>query len=337
MQHLLARTRALPALLVLVLASSAASAQYALTNLVSDLSGKAQHQDTLLKNAWGIAYAPGGAFWVNDEADGWSTLYDGKGNKQSLEVIVPTANGTGFGTPTGMVYNGSQEFKISNWVSEFLFATFDGSIQGWSSFNSSATLVGATSTGSVYTGLAITSKTSGNSLFAADSANNRVDIYNGTFQKTGSFTDPTIPAGFAPFGIQDIKGQLYVTYAATNGGSGGYIDIFTETGTFVKRFASNGPLNQPWGLAVAPSSWGTLSGTLLVGNNTMTGTIHGYNLTTGKLVGTLKTSTGKAITINGLWALQFGGGSALNGNKNQLFFTAGPSCIDGYFGVINFK
>jgi uncharacterized protein (TIGR03118 family) len=236
-----------------------------------------------------------------------------------------------------MVYNGSQEFKISNWVSEFLFTTFDGSIQGWSSFNSSATLVGATSSGSVYTGLAITSKTTGNSLFAADSAHNRVDIYNGTFQLTGSFSDPTIPAGFAPFGIQDIKGQLYVTYAATNGGSGGYIDIFTEAGVFVKRFASNGPLNQPWGLAVAPSNWGTLSGTLLVGNNTMTGTINGYNLTTGKLVGPLKTSAGKVIKINGLWALEFGGGSPLNGNKNQLFFTAGPSCIDGYFGVINFK
>jgi len=337
MQHLLARTRTLPALLVLVLASSAASAQYALTNLVSDLSGKAQHQDTLLKNAWGMAYAPGGAFWVNDEADGWSTLYDGKGNKQSLEVIVPTANGTGFGTPTGMVYNGSQEFKIDNWVSQFLFATKDGSIQGWSSFNSSATLVGATSSGSVYTGLAITSKTTGNSLFAADSANNRVDIYNATFQKTGSFTDSTIPPGFAPFGIRDIKGQLYVTYAATNGGSGGYIDIFTETGTFVKRFASGSPLNQPWGLAVAPSSWGTLSGTLLVGNNTSTGTINGYNLTTGKLVGTMKTPGGTVIKINGLWGLQFGGGTALNGNKNQLFFTSGPNDTDGYFGVINFK
>jgi uncharacterized protein (TIGR03118 family) len=339
MQRLLDRIYSLFALLGLGLMflPSSASAQYALTNLVSDLSGKARHQDTLLKNAWGIAYAPGGAFWVSDEADGWSTLYDGKGNKQSLEVIVPTAAGTGFGTPTGMVYNGSQEFKIDSWASEFIFTTFDGSIQGWSSFNSSATLVGATSSGSVYTGLAITSKTSGNSLFAADSANNRVDIYDGTFQLTGSFTDSTIPAGFAPFGIRDINGQLYVTYAATNGGSGGYIDIFTEQGTFVKRFASNGPLNQSWGLAVAPSNWGALSGTLLVGNNTMTGTINGYNLTTGKLVGTLKTSAGKAIKINGLWGLDFGGGSALNGNKNQLFFTAGPSCIDGYFGVINFK
>src|ERR1700746_996662 len=104
MQRLLGRTLLLPALLVLVFTSSAALAQYQLTNLVSDLSGKAQHQDTLLKNAWGTAYAPGGAFWVSDEASGWSTLYDGKGNKQSLEVIVPTANGTGFGTPTGMVY-----------------------------------------------------------------------------------------------------------------------------------------------------------------------------------------------------------------------------------------
>src|ERR1700752_4158713 len=131
MQRLLGRIYSLSALLALGLTffPSAASAQYALTYLVSDLSGKAQHQDTLLKNAWGIAYAPGGAFWVSDEADGWSTLYDGKGNKQTLEVIVPTANGTGFGTPTGMVYNGSQEFKIDNWVSAFLFATKDGSIQ----------------------------------------------------------------------------------------------------------------------------------------------------------------------------------------------------------------
>jgi uncharacterized protein (TIGR03118 family) len=334
-QRLLGRIHVLPALLVLVFTSSAALAQYQLTYLDSDLAGKAKHQDTLLKNAWGLAYAPGGAFWVSDEASGWTTLYDGSGNIQTLKVIVPPASGTGAGTPTGMVYNGSQEFKIKSWVSEFLFATLDGTIQGWSGFNPNSTLIGVTSKGAVYTGLAITSKTSGNTLYAADSANNKVDMYNGTFSLIGSFTDSTIPPGFAPFGIQDIGGQLYVSYASTTGGSGGYIDIFTETGTFVKRFAHGSPLNQPWGFAVAPSNFGTLSNTLLISNNTSTGTINGYNLTTGKLVGTVKTSTGKVIQINGLWGIEFGGGSTLNGQKNQLFFTSGPSDTDGYFGVIN--
>jgi uncharacterized protein (TIGR03118 family) len=339
MRRLLTRVHVISAALalLLVLSSSAALAQYQLTNLTSDLAGKAKHQDPLLKNAWGLVYSPGGPFWVSDEADGWSTLYDGKGNPQSLQVIVPPASGTAAGTPTGIVYNGSTEFKISNWTSVFLFATLDGTIQGWSSFNPNATLIGTKSAGSVYTGLAITSKTSGNSLFAADSANNRVDIYNGSFSLTGSFTDSTIPAGFAPFGIQDINGQLYVSYASTSGASGGYIDIFTETGTFVKRFTQGSPLNQPWGFAVAPANFGTFSNALLISNNTNTGTINGYNLTTGKLIGTMKNTANKTLIIKGLWGLEFGGGSSSNGQKNQLFFTAGPSDTDGYFGVIAFK
>jgi uncharacterized protein (TIGR03118 family) len=336
MPRLLGRTHVLPALLglVLVLASSSAFAQYQSTLLVSDLAGKAKHQDPLLKNAWGLVYSPGGPFWVNDEASGWSTLYDGKGNPQSLQVIVPSANGIGSGTPTGIVYNGSQEFKIDTWTSLFLFATLDGTIQGWSDFNPSATLIGATSAGAVYTGLAITSKTSGNSLFAADAANNKVDIYDATFSLVSSFTDPAIPAGFAPFGIQDIGGQVYVSFASTSGGPGGYIDIFTEDGTFVKHFTHGKPLNQPWGFAVAPTNFGTLSGTLLISNNATAGTISGFNLTTGKLVGTIENSAGKAITIPGLWGIEFGGGSSSNGQKNQLFFTAGPNDTDGYFGAI---
>jgi uncharacterized protein (TIGR03118 family) len=339
MRRLLTRVHIISAALglLLVLSSSAALAQYQLTNLTSDLAGKAKHQDPLLKNAWGLVYSPGGPFWVSDEADGWSTLYDGMGNPQSLQVIVPSASGVGAGSPTGIVYNGSTEFKIDSWTSVFLFATLDGTIQGWSSFNSSATLIGAKSAGSVYTGLAITSKASGNTLFAADSANNRVDMYNGTFSLIGSFTDSTIPAGFAPFGIQDIKGQLYVSYASTSGAAGGYIDIFTEQGTFVKRFTQGGPLNQPWGFAVAPANFGTFSNALLISNNSSTGTINGYNLTTGKLIGTMKNTLGKNLIIKGLWGLDFGGGSSSNGQKNQLFFTAGPSDTDGYFGVIAFK
>jgi uncharacterized protein (TIGR03118 family) len=339
MHRLLGRTHVLSAALglLLVLSSSAALAQYQLTNLTSDLAGKAKHQDPLLKNAWGLAYSPGAPFWVSDEADGWSTLYDGQGNPQSLQVIVPSASGIGSGKPTGIVYNGSTEFKIDSWTSVFLFATLDGTIQGWSAFNPSATLIGAKSAGSVYTGLAITSKTSGNSLFAADSANNKVDIYDGNFNLTGSFTDSTIPAGFAPFGIQDIKGHLYVSYASTSGASGGYIDIFTEQGTFVKRFAHGGPLNQPWGFAVAPANFGTFSSALLISNNANAGTINGYNLTTGKLIGTMKNTAGTNLIIKGLWGLEFGGGSSSNGQKNQLFYTAGPSDTDGYFGMIVFK
>jgi uncharacterized protein (TIGR03118 family) len=323
--------------LILVLLSSSALAQYQRVFLVSDLSGKAKHTDPLLKNAWGLAYSPGAAFWVSDEASGWSTLYDGKGNPQTRQVIIPAASGSGAGTPTGIVYNGSQEFKIDTWTSLFLFATLDGSISGWSDFNPGAALIGATNPGASYTGLAITHKASGNSLFAADAANNKVDVYDATFTLVSSFTDPTIPAGFAPFGIQDIDGKVYVAYAATSGGGGGYIDVFDEDGTFVRHFTHGKPLNQPWGFAVAPSDFGPLSNTLLISNNATAGTINGFDRKTGKLVGTLMNAASKPITINGLWGIEFGGGSAANGQKNQLFFTAGPSDTDGYFGVINFE
>jgi uncharacterized protein (TIGR03118 family) len=336
MQRSRKHTLALCAVLVLMVGfvASSAVAQYTAMNLTSDLTGKAKNTDPKLKNPWGLAYSPGAPFWVSDEASGYSTLYTGTGVPQSLQVKVPPISGTGLGTPTGIVYNGAQEFKIDNWVSEFLFATLDGTIQGWSDFDPSTTLIGATSPSASYTGLAITSKTSGNSLFAADAAGNKVDIYNATFQLTGSMTDPSIPAGFAPFGVQDINGQVYVSYAATNGGTGGYIDIFTEAGKLVKHFAKGAPLNQPWGVAVAPASWGTLSGALLVSNNTTAGTIVGYNLTTGKLIGTMQTAAGKNLIINGIWGIEFGGGTSSNGQKNQLFYTAGPNDTDGYFGVI---
>jgi len=339
MHRFLSRTHVVSAALglLLVLSSSEALAQYQATYLTSDLTGKAKHTDPLLKNAWGLAYSPGAPFWISDEASGYSTLYDGMGNPQSLQVKIPPATGTAPGAPTGIVYNGSTEFKIDTWTSVFLFATLDGTISGWSAFDPSTALIAVKTAGAVYTGLAITSKTSGNSLFAADSANNKVDIFDGNFNLTGSFTDPAIPAGFAPFGIQDIGGQVYVSFASTSGASGGYIDIFTETGTLVKHFTHGKPLNQPWGFAVAPTNFGTFSKALLISNNTSTGSINAYNLTTGKLMGTLSNSAGKALSISGLWGIEFGGGSSSNGQKNQLFFTAGPNDTDGYFGVIVFK
>src|SRR5579862_5456454 len=293
--------------LTVVMVTGAAVAQtFAGAYLVSNLSGKAAHTDPLLQNAWGLAYAPGGAFWISDDADGWSTLYDGSGNPQTLQVIVPSSSGTGPGSPTGIVYNGSSEFKIENWTSLFLFASLDGTISGWSAFFPSSTLIAVRSAGSVYTGLAITSHASGNFLFAADNANNKIDIYDANFNLVKSFTDSSIPTGFSVFGIQDIGGQLYVSFASTSGGVGGFIDIFKEDGTFVKHFAHGKPLNQPWGFAVAPKNFGPLSGTLLISNNTNTGTINGFNLKTGKFVGTITDSTNKPIKINQLWAIEFG-------------------------------
>jgi uncharacterized protein (TIGR03118 family) len=326
--------------LLLVSVSSTALAQYKITNLTSNQSGKAKHTDSLLVNAWGLAYAPGAPFWVSDEGNGWSTLYDGSGTPQSLQVIVPSASGSGPGSPTGIAYNGSTEFKIDSWTSLFLFATLDGTIQGWSHFSPNQTLIGVNNSANKasYTGLAITSKSSGNFIYAADTFNNIIDVYDGNFTFVKSFTDAKIPKGFVVFGIQDIKGKLYVSYVNAAGGPGGYIDIFKEDGTFVKRFAHGAPLNQPWGFAVAPKNFGTLSNTLLISNNTNSGTINGFALATGHFVGTITNAAEKPIKIDQLWGIEFGGGTTSNGKTNQLYFTAGPNNnVNGLFGVIAFK
>lgn len=321
----------------LIFACSAALAQYTPVILDSNLSGKAKHIDPLLVNPWGLAYGPSTAFWVSDEGSGWSTLYDGSGNKQALEVIVPPANGTGSGSPTGIVYNGSQEFTIDSWPSEFIFATLDGTIQGWSHFNSSSTLIAVNNnkSGASYTGIAVTAKSSGNVLFAANFNSGNVEMYDANFNLIGTFRDPAAPKGVVPFGIQDINGQVYVTWAQSNGASGGLIDIYTESGTLVKHLTHDSHLNQPWGIAMAPSNFGPLSNTLLISNNTNSGTINGFNPTTGAYVGTI-TANNKPIVITQVWGIEFGGGSASNGQTNQLFVTAGPPAnnTDGYFGYI---
>jgi uncharacterized protein (TIGR03118 family) len=337
MQLLLGRNRFFSMLLglALVLVSSSAFAQYSASYLTSNVSGKATYTDPLLQNAWGIAYGPSDPFWISDEADGWSTLYDAQGQPQTLQVVVPSASGSGPGSPTGIVYNASSEFAIDSWVSVFLFATLDGTIQGWSPFNSSSSLIAVTAAGASYTGLAITNHPSGNMLFAADFANNKVDVYDGSFNLVNSFTDPAVPAGFAPFGIQDIDNHVLVAYAATNGGPNGVIDIFTEAGSLEKHLVVGKPLNQPWGMALAPAKFGKLSKTLLVTNNVTKGTINGFNVKTGKLVGTMTTSANKPLTINGIWGIVFGGGTSENGATNQLFFTAGPNDSFGLFGVID--
>ena len=322
--------------------SNAALAQYQLTNLVSNQFGAAKHDDPMQVNGWGLAYGTGGPFWVSDNGSGWSTLYNGQGVKKGLQVLVPSESGAGPGSPTGIVFNGSNgEFQVQGWQAFFLFATLDGTISGWapqSNPNDAIIAVDNSKSGAVYTGLAITSKASGNFLYAADAANNKVDVYDGSFNFVTSFTDSTLPAGFAPFGIQDIGGLVYVAFASATGSSGGYIDIFREDGTLVGPFTSGKPLDQPWGFALAPANFGPLSNTLLISNNNNNGTINAFSLKNGQFVGTVRDAQGKNIVIDQLWGIEFGGGTANNGRTNQLFFTAGPhGNLAGTFGVIGVK
>lgn len=325
--------------LALLFVCNTAAAQYELTNLVSNQAGVAKHDDPLIVNAWGLVHGPGTPWWVSDNMSGWSTLYNANGVKQGLVVEIPTATGAGVGSPTGVVFNGSQDFKVNGQSTFFIFATLDGTISAWApNIDLNNALIQVKKAGAVYTGLAITNNASGNLLFAADNANNKVDVYNGSFQHIKSFTDTTLPTGFAPFGIRDLAGLIYVTFASTSGGPGGFIDVFSEKGVFLKQLVHGAPLNQPWGLAAAPGNFGPLSNTLLVSNNTNTGTINGFNSITGQFVGTIKDTTGKAIQIDQLWAVGFGDGSANNGPKNTLFFTAGPdNNFAGVLGSIVFK
>jgi uncharacterized protein (TIGR03118 family) len=327
--------------LALMFASSAAVAQYKLTNLVSNQTGQAKHDDPLLVNGWGLARSPGSPFWVNDNGTGWSTIYTGGGVKQGLEVSVPSANGSGTGQPTGIVFNGSAEFAVGGNATPFIFDTFDGTISAWApGSNPNVAIIAVNNSSSLaqYTGLAITNHASGNFLYAADAWNNKVDVYDGNWNWVKSFTDPTIPAGFAPFGIQDIDGLLIVSFAAQSGAPGGVIDIYSEDGTWLKQLTEGGPLNQPWGIAAAPKNFGPLSNTLLVANdNGGKSTINAFNVLTGQFVGTIKDESGKAIGIDQLWGIEFGGGTAKNGAANQLFFTAGPNgSLAGTFGVISY-
>jgi uncharacterized protein (TIGR03118 family) len=345
--------------LALMLVSSAALAQYNLVNLDSNQVGKAAHTDPLMVNGWGLAKGPGSPWWVSDNLSGWSTLYDGSGNIQGLKVVIPTAGngptsptgGNGPGSPTGIVYNNSpdaSEFQVGGWPSIFLFATLDGTISGWSFLtnpNQAVLAVDNSSSKASYTGLAITNKPTKNFIYAADQANNKIDVYDGNFNPAklaaGAFTDPAIPAGFAPFGIQDIGGVVYVAYASTSGAAGGFVDRFREDGTHIgdMPLVSGAPLNQPWGIAAAPGNFGPLSNTLLVSNNiNRDGTINAFNTATGQFAGTVKDKNGKPIQIDQLWGIAFGDGLGSNGPSNRLFFTAGPSNnLAGTFGAISFE
>jgi uncharacterized protein (TIGR03118 family) len=316
------------------------------SNLVSDIPGVARFTDPNLVNPWGIAASPNGPFWINDNGAGVSTLYNGNGTAQSLVVTVPlpplsTATNS---APTGIVFNSTTNFTVTaggkTGTAAFIFATEDGTISAWSpavNLNNAILEVDNSLTptplaGAVYKGLALGSNTNGNFLFAANFRSGKIDVFDKAFQPAtlaGNFTDPNMPAGFAPFGIANINGSLYVTYALQNaamhddvaGAGNGFVDVFDTSGRFIKRFASQGTLNSPWGVAMAPSTFGDFAGNILVGNFG-DGRIGAFDATTGAFKGQLQTDLGTPLTINGLWGLEFGNGVTA-GDPNTLFFTAG--------------
>jgi uncharacterized protein (TIGR03118 family) len=326
------------------------------TNLVADLGGAANTDPNLL-NPWGVAYAPTGPFWVSDNHAGVSTLYDGSGKPfptpTALVVTIPPPPGSSDpAAPTGIVFNATADFVVTegstSGPSLFIFSTEDGTLSGWSQAVDVANAiltVDNSASEAIYKGLALGTNQSGNFLFATDFHNGRIAVFDKNFAPatlTGSFADPNIPAGFAPFGIHNIGDLLYVTYAKQDeykedderGPGNGYVDIFDTNGVLVQRFASQGTLNSPWGVARAPASFGQFGNALLVGNFG-DGRINAFNANSAAFLGQLADTRGAPIVIDGLWALIFGNG-ANAGSTNTLFFTAGPGDeAHGLFGSLD--
>jgi uncharacterized protein (TIGR03118 family) len=324
---------------------------YRIANLVSDQPGVAVHLDPNLVNAWGLVAGPSTPWWVADNGTNVSTLYDGHGNAIPLVVTVG-------GAPTGTVFNGGPGFVVhhqgSSGPSVFMFATESGTIRGWnpsvplpSPSTHSFVVVNRSSEGAIYKGLAIASTAAGGRLYATDFHNGLVDVFNGNFQQVsspGAFVDPTIPDGYAPFGIRNLDDRIFVTYAKQDadaeddvaGLGHGFVDMYNLNGTLLGRVASRGPLDSPWGLALAPDRFGRFGGDLLVGNFG-DGRINAYALESNGSAerdGVLRLANGQAIGIDGLWALSFGNGGPA-GAKGRLFFTAGPNDEShGLFGRI---
>jgi uncharacterized protein (TIGR03118 family) len=328
--------------------------RFAATSLVSDGGVPAAHTDPNLVNGWGVAFNPVGFVWVADNGTNNATLYDGNGVPQSLVVAIPPGT-TGDASPTGIVFNGTQDFKVGQngvtGASAFIFVGESGILAGWSpgvNLNSAITVFDGGANGPVYKGLAIASYLGANYLYAADFRNNNIDVFNASFVRLntfpGKFRDPGLPAGYAPFGIQAIGDRIYVAYAkqAASGpdevaGAGlGLIDVFDTGGNFIQQLVLGGALNAPWGMAIAPDNFGTFSNDLLVGNFG-DGKINAYNALTGKFDGTLSGTDGKPIAIDGLWGIAFGNG--LNSQPvNTLFFAAGPAGeTHGQYGRIDMK
>lgn len=321
------------ALLVLALSSGVASAEpigFVQTNLTSSVPGLAANTDPNLRNPWGTSYSATSPFWVSDQAAGVSTLYNAAGVPNALVVTIPSGP-PGPNGPTGTAFVGGQGFinSANGQAANFVFSSLQGTIAAWNTGTAAATQYSATD-GAIYTGLTV----SGNRLYAADSRNGKIDVFNQTFQKVspaGSFTDPNVAAGFTPYNVQTLNGEIYVTYFV-RGQPGGFVGVFDLDGNFLRNI-SDSRFNSPWGLTIAPSTFGDFGNALLVGNFG-DGTINAFNATTGSFLGTLTDPLGNPIVNSGLWALGFRApGGAFD--PNALFFTAGIADeTEGLFGSL---
>lgn len=317
---------------------------YEQTNLVSNIPGLAAITDPMLVNPWGISRGPATPFWVSNQETNSSTLYRVTGSAGTDVsrvaippngfVAIPTTGGGPQG-PTGQVFNSNTaSFQLTpgdpTTASRFIFADLNGTISGWAGGPSAA--IRATTPGAVYTGLGINA--AGTRLYAADTVSGDIHVFDSAFAKLsaapGAFVDPSVPASFGAFNVQDLGGTVYVTYApdglaaqrgATRGM--GFVSAFDENGSFLRTVVNGSRLASPWGLALAPASFGPFGGDLLVGNFSFVASeINAFDPTTGNLEGTIPVGTGTAYTPGGLWALSFGNGGA-GGSPNTLYFANG--------------
>src|SRR5947207_12228202 len=339
-----------------------ATRSYVQTNLVSDIPGLAAHTDPNLKNPWGTSVGPGSPIWVSDNHAGVTTLYDGAGNPQPRIVAIPAPPSAGsgaVGAPTGQAFNtfdpASTDFVISangkSGPAFFLFATEDGTIAGWNpnvdngnaviAVDRSTATDGAGDVGANYKGLALVTTPNGKFIYATSFRFGTVDVFDSHFNLVNSFTDPTIPAGFAPFGIHNIGGKLFVTFAKQGPGKdddaarpgNGFVDVFAPNGDLLQRFVSGGKLDSPWAVTLAPAGFGAFGGDILVGNFG-NGRINAYDPVSGEFQGTLSRPDGGPVAIDGLWGLRFAPATPGAG-ANNLFFTAGLNHeADGLFGTL---
>ncbi len=340
------RLIALGAVVGLMLVSAVPVAAHSNHNRYAvDVLVKGPVPDADLVNGWGISRLPTSPWWVSDNGTDASTLYKADGSKQPLKVAIPG------GAPTGTV----SSTNASDFNGDlFLFDSEAGVISGWRPALGTTAEVGNDDHAgdAVYKGLAIGTADVGNGLktyvYATDFHNGRIDVFDNTFGSqtwSGAFTDPKLPKGYAPFGIQNLKGLLFVTYAKTQPGSDdelagrglGVVDVYLTDGTFFGRVARGDGLNAPWGLAWAPDDFGPFSGDLIVGNFG-DGKLHAYswNGSHWHKDGVLRGKHHRAIRVDGLWGIAFGGGTVNNGPKNTLFFAAGPNDEEGgAFGTIS--
>ena len=324
----------------IVIASAQSGANvYVQHNLVSDIPGFADITDPNLVDPWGMSFSSGSPLWISNHGKGNTTLYNAGASSgiaiTPLVVTIPPGAGDPTpSTPTGQVQNNTGGFLLANGkAASFIFATEDGTVSAWNG-TTATVMVDYSGAGTVYKGMAIATAAAGPLLYVANFSYGTIDVFNTSFKQTsvpGGFTDPNLPPGFVPFNIWNVNGSLYVMYAKQDptkkldvaGLGNGVVDIFDLNGNLLQRLTAGGPLNSPWGVAIAPANWGAFGGAVLVGNFG-NGWINAFDPKTGNLLGALEDSTGTPIAIQGLWSLNFGNGAS-GGDKNFLYFTAGIS------------